>query len=546
MTDYISFNALADWAVHTGLAVTALILLVLLIRKPVARYLGAKAAYALWFVPLARLFVPVIVLPAKPTDSVGITETPAPVFILEEAARPAIEAPSIEWAPVLVSVWITGAAIWLILQMVRQAAYHRNLKRHSRQPDHALNTVIKQAQDLAGLNRRPDIRVADDRHGPLVTGLMRPLVILPDNFERGYSLDQQRLALVHEFSHIRRGDLWAASAALIFRALNWPNPVIHFAATQFRTDQEAACDQSVLDAMSSVDNARQTYAETLVQAARSSVAMPRPVPMGLTIYHPLKERLMRLENPTSKAGLMSRALTTTLLCGAVLVSAPFTRADASNDALAGAPDTTMKVTSNSKQVIKWTEEVDGKSVSKHYEILTEDGQTKAFEIDEIGNRFEVDPDSIEGVHKHGDNLVVFKHGTVDIKGLDGLDALDGQHANIFVKKMEGGPQEIEVRKFIGADGKEHHVIKEFIGQSKGEWTSDAFADGQNAKVFAFSSDENINFDFSTDGKAKGLVGAAQSLVEQAEKSDDLSRDAKRKLEKALKALEEAEAALAKE
>jgi len=90
------------------------------------------------------------------------------------------------------------------------------------------------------------------------------------------------------------------------------------------------------------------------------------------------------------------------------------------------------------------------------------------------------------------------------------------------------------------------VIKEFIGQSDGEWTSHALADGQNAKVFAFSTDENMTFDFSGDGKAQGLVGAAQSLVEQAEKSDDLSRDAKRKLEKALKALEEAEAALAKD
>ena len=53
-----------DWpaslafAAETTLAVTLLVCLVLLVRKPVAKRFGAGAAYALWSLPLIRLVLP--------------------------------------------------------------------------------------------------------------------------------------------------------------------------------------------------------------------------------------------------------------------------------------------------------------------------------------------------------------------------------------------------------------------------------------------------------------------------------------------------------
>ena len=77
----MSAQLLLDWAVQTGLAVSVLILFVLLIRKPVARYLGAGAAYALWVLPLIRIFLPAI--PILPTNfsSKGAPPTLAPDVI---------------------------------------------------------------------------------------------------------------------------------------------------------------------------------------------------------------------------------------------------------------------------------------------------------------------------------------------------------------------------------------------------------------------------------------------------------------------------------
>ena len=60
------------WMVETLIATTLLMALVMLLRRPVARWLGAGAAYCLWAVPFARML-----LPALPGDGRGDEEMPA-------------------------------------------------------------------------------------------------------------------------------------------------------------------------------------------------------------------------------------------------------------------------------------------------------------------------------------------------------------------------------------------------------------------------------------------------------------------------------------
>ncbi len=52
---------LIDTALYTGLLIAA----VMLLRRPVSRIFGPTMAYALWALPLLRLFLPPIVLPAS-------------------------------------------------------------------------------------------------------------------------------------------------------------------------------------------------------------------------------------------------------------------------------------------------------------------------------------------------------------------------------------------------------------------------------------------------------------------------------------------------
>ncbi|MDP1556448.1 MAG: M56 family metallopeptidase, partial [Hyphomonas sp.] len=50
-------------ALETLLAVSVLILVVLMLRRPVARQFGAGVAYLLWAIPVVRLFLPPLPTP---------------------------------------------------------------------------------------------------------------------------------------------------------------------------------------------------------------------------------------------------------------------------------------------------------------------------------------------------------------------------------------------------------------------------------------------------------------------------------------------------
>ena len=61
--------------------------------------------------------------------------------------------------------------------------------------------------------------------GPLVRGLVRPVIVLPT----GLTETERRLALAHERAHIQRGDPWLALVPLAARVVFWFLPTVSLA-----------------------------------------------------------------------------------------------------------------------------------------------------------------------------------------------------------------------------------------------------------------------------------------------------------------------------
>jgi len=70
-----------DWAIETGIAVSLLIVLVLIIRRPFARIFGARAAYALWLLPFIRLIMPEVTIPRIFPQNISAPQTSLPAEI---------------------------------------------------------------------------------------------------------------------------------------------------------------------------------------------------------------------------------------------------------------------------------------------------------------------------------------------------------------------------------------------------------------------------------------------------------------------------------
>lgn len=154
--------------------------------------------------------------------------------------------------------------------------------------------------------------------GPAVFGILRPHILMP-TWIAGAPVRERRLALVHELSHVRAGDLpllWASFGVVCLAPWNaaawW---VLH----RLRHAVELDCDRRVLRRHR---NAAGAYGSLLIRAARSRARLPVPV-AGLPSRRSLLRRRIEClgRRPTGSTGWMPwaiAALATTVGAAGVL------------------------------------------------------------------------------------------------------------------------------------------------------------------------------------------------------------------------------------
>ncbi|GJL91793.1 M56 family metallopeptidase [Hyphococcus sp.] len=315
---------LLRWLAETSLAISVLILLVLLIRKPFAKAFGARAAYALWLAPAVRLFMPELKLlpaPAQPVADVAPVAAITPDTVWhtqgwEAQATQVFETASanFDWfsltAAAALVLWATIAFAWFSLKLETQGKYLRQRMNDSTPASPALMSMAQTIARDFNLRRTPAVRISNDNEsGPCLIGLLRPVVFLPSGFESDYAQAEQRLVLAHEIAHVARGDMAATFVALSLQAAQWPNPLAHISFAAFRTDQESACDAFVMARCASVRGAAGNYASAILKSVRTQTDAPA---FGLALAHPVKERLMLLKSQKKSplrlaAGVISAA-----------------------------------------------------------------------------------------------------------------------------------------------------------------------------------------------------------------------------------------------
>ena len=287
------------WTVHTLAATTLLMAVVLVIRRPVARMFGARAAYALWLAPAARLILPPVP-DAGPSARFTIeTETVSGATVVPFAA-----APEFALSEALLIVWLGGSSLFLLWQIVSHRRFVSRALGHGRRIS-------------APYRDGPQLIESAAVHGPVATGIFRKRILVPFQLEHRLGERQFRLALLHEQLHHRRLDLHALALALFVLALNWFNPIAHLAHRAFRRDLEAACDAQLAQGLR--DDEREDYARAIIGCAAA------PVPHAictLTTIDDLKGRLKMLKLTHGRTSrLAGTALAATIVAAGLAATA---------------------------------------------------------------------------------------------------------------------------------------------------------------------------------------------------------------------------------
>ena len=109
---------------------------------------------------------------------------------------------------------------------------------------------------------------------PFTLGLLRPRIYLP----AGLAGPARDAVILHERTHIRRGDPLTKPLFYAVACLHWFNPLAWLAFREFERDMEAACDEAAVRGQSSA--ARSAYCESILRFAMQGRGVPGSLAFG--------------------------------------------------------------------------------------------------------------------------------------------------------------------------------------------------------------------------------------------------------------------------
>lgn len=119
--------------------------------------------------------------------------------------------------------------------------------------------------------RLPEIYLSPDVRSPVVVGLFRARVILPEALSGHTTPRQFGAVLLHECAHVVRGDPWVRLGQCLAALLFWVHPLVYFLNRRLDRTREEVCDNHAL-----AYTAAPAYAETLLTVAQICYPIPRP------------------------------------------------------------------------------------------------------------------------------------------------------------------------------------------------------------------------------------------------------------------------------
>lgn len=336
----------------TGLAVSGSVAAAacLLVRKAARGRLSARWEYRMVKLSLVFALAPLGQLFSRAEallDSLGAESAVVPAAVqlpLQSGTAgtvplvpPAITAAPASPAPLVLPHWVLAlaagvwglGALWMLARKLRARRALGRLVRSARPvTEETVLETLRRCREQLGLRQPVTLRASAAVFSPLVTGLVRPVILLP-----GTALEPQalRCLLLHELNHVRRRDLWVRLCSMAALVIHWYNPLFHMLDRTVREVGEERCDEDVAQLLDRRERLR--YGRILLQMAAGSPGQAGPWALCLTSREALERRLNQMLHTAPIKGrrrlLALLAAAAVLACGtaaALSVNAPLVTA----------------------------------------------------------------------------------------------------------------------------------------------------------------------------------------------------------------------------
>ncbi len=249
------------------------------------------------------------------------TATPAPIS--GAAGGAARSGPSL--IQIIFTVWTIAASALAVRNIVLYIRASRTIGRISRPCENAeaLRICEKLRKEL-GIRGRVRVMVSAETASPLLFGIIRPRIIIPD---RDFDAESLRLIFAHELTHLRHRDLLVKLLGIAAGCVHWFNPLIYPLRRSLNTVCELCCDESVLKKLRLADN--KDYGRLIISVVEDGGAGYAAYSTSMaSAKNSMKKRLSRIARFKEITGAlkMISVLTAAALAVCSMTAFGFTRA----------------------------------------------------------------------------------------------------------------------------------------------------------------------------------------------------------------------------
>ena len=316
--------------------------------------------HSLWLLVLVKLITPSLVqvplLPATPPDDLvsnssnnSFADGDAPEFYAVQSPMGDLglpNAPPIQMeatnypvgneAPFSVSFLlgfgsIAGSITLAVIYFFRTAQLRRWLNRATIQRNEVTECCRSVATSL-GIRSEISSRAVNARTTPLLWGLLRPVLIVPNGLIESLNQEQLRGVIAHELAHYVRRDHWSNLFACAVKVIMWWNPIAWLAHRELRSAQESCCDAIAIGISD-----RRDYATALFQTLNFVQKGPfanHELALGVEENGSILRRFEMIADTQLSHRLPRVAIPLILLLSTVLICIPVNgqqKSDVSND-----------------------------------------------------------------------------------------------------------------------------------------------------------------------------------------------------------------------
>ena len=223
-------------------------------------------------------------------------------------------------------LWLIGAMALILLNAVRYIRLNIKIRKNGKT---VFCPEISEYTD-----RKINVRVWKNIASPFMTGIFRPMLILP---ETELSKEQLHNILSHEMTHFKRHDILYKWFAEFVKCVHWFNPIAWYVSRQIAAECEISCDMAVTKNMSGSEE--MSYISTILSLLPTGKSKQLPLTTQMASSKKiLKRRFIMIKNKKTTSRFMSvisavialAVLSTTVFASGILsdlTTADYTVAD---------------------------------------------------------------------------------------------------------------------------------------------------------------------------------------------------------------------------